>query len=429
CMPSRRLWTLICSAILVVTTSLSLHGQSTYGTVDGSVIDSSGAAVAGAQVTLTNTGTQEKRVQPTGNEGLDSFVNVTPGNYRLDVEKAGFKHFTRTDVVVQVQQDSHIDATLPVGQVSETVEVTAQTPLLQVETSSLGQVVEQRKANELPLNGRNIFNLITISPAAVAQGGSGGPPVGQNPFSWGNYQVGGSFGNQSAEYLDGQPLNIGYINLPIIIPTQDSIAEFKVQYNNLGAEWGKFSGGIVNFSTKGGSNDYHGEAYEYLRNKVLNATPYNFGALQNGALSPDPTPGTNPPYVQNQYGANFGGHIIKDKTFFFVSWEQFRLRQGGNPLTSTIPTADELNGDFSALCPGITPTTTCPAAEIAAGTGIQLYDPYTATAAGVRQPYLGNQIPTAELSHASSVLAAKLYPSPNAAGTNNGTENNFVVSP
>ena len=274
CMPSRKLWALLFSAVLVITTSLSLYGQSTYGTVDGSVLDSSGAAIADAQVTLTNKGTQEKRVQNTGAEGLFQFVNVFSGQYRLDIEKAGFKHFTRDPVVVEVQQDSHIVATLPVGQVSETVEVTAETPLLQVETSSLGQVVEQRKANELPLNGRNIFNLITISPAAVAQGGSGGTPVGQNPFSWGNYQVGGSFANQSAEYLDGQPLNIGYINLPIVIPTQDSIGEFKVQYNNLGPEWGKFSGGIMNFSTKSGTNAFHGEAYEFLRNKVLNSNEY-----------------------------------------------------------------------------------------------------------------------------------------------------------
>src|SRR5271156_5748413 len=361
-MPSRKLWTLIFSAVLVVTSSLSLHGQSTYGTVDGSVIDSSGAAVAGAQVTLTNTGTQEKRVQPTGNEGLYSFVNVPPGNYRLDVEKAGFKHFTRDPVVVEVQKDSHIVATLPVGQVSETVEVTAETPLLQVESSSLGQVVETRKTNELPLNGRNIFNLITISPAAVAQGGSGGTPVGQNPFSWGNYQVGGSFANQSAEYLDGQPLNIGYINLPIVIPTQDSVGEFKVQYNNLGPEWGKFSGGIMNFSTKSGTNAFHGEAYEYLRNKVLNATPY-FSS-------------SNPPYVQNQYGFNLGGPVPKltNKLFFFVNWEQFRLRQGAGASQYTVPLPQEFTPnaagfyDFSSLCTSYTgPGNTC-----AVGAGTQL---------------------------------------------------------
>ena len=203
-------------------------------------------------------------------------MNVFPGNIAWTLRRRASSISPAIDVTVEVQQDTHIDATLPVGQVTETVEVTAETPLLQAETSSLGQVVEERKANELPLNGRNIFNLITISPAAVAQGGSGGTPVGQNPFSWGNYQVGGSFANQSAEYLDGQPLNIGYINLPIVIPTQDSVGEFKVQYNNLGPEFGKFSGGIMNFSTKSGSNAFHGEAYEFLRNKVLNSNEYFF---------------------------------------------------------------------------------------------------------------------------------------------------------
>ncbi|MGA9076314.1 MAG: carboxypeptidase-like regulatory domain-containing protein, partial [Candidatus Sulfotelmatobacter sp.] len=229
-MPSRKLFTLLISLSLLISASLSLYGQSTFGSISGSVTDTSGAIVTDAKVTLTNLGTSEKRTQSSGSDGLFTFVNLFPGQYRIDVEKQGFKHFVRADITVQVQQDTHITSQLQVGEVSQVVEVTAETPLLQTESSSLGQVVEQRKADELPLNGRNIFNLITVSPAAVAQGGSGGSPVGQNPFSWGNYQVGGSFANQGAEYLDGQPLNIGYINLPIIIPTQDSVGEFKVQY-------------------------------------------------------------------------------------------------------------------------------------------------------------------------------------------------------
>ena len=344
-MTSSKLQTLLLSVVLILTSSLSLHGQSTYGTVDGSVTDPSGAALPGAQVTLTNKGTQEKHTQVTGGEGSYQFVNVIPGEYRLDIEKSGFKHFARPNVTVQVQQDTHIDAALTVGQVSETVEVTSESPLLQAETSSLGQVVEERKANELPLNGRNIFNLITISPAAIAQGGSGSSPVGQNPFSWGNYQIGGSFANQGAEYLDGQPLNIGYINLPIIIPTQDSVGEFKVQYSNLGAEWGKFSGGVTNLSTKSGTNNWHGSAYEYFRNKVLNANEYfnKQAELAKGAKN------TPPPWTQNQYGFQLGGPVIKDKTFFYVSWEQYRQRTG-SPFTTTVPQTAMLSGDFSSLC-------------------------------------------------------------------------------
>src|SRR5437899_8781346 len=382
-MLSRRFWTLVVSLSLVFLSCPFVQGQSTYGSIAGSVTDPSGAAIPDAQVTLTNLGTAEKRTQPTGADGLYSFVNLLPGNYRIEVEKQGFKRITREPVVVQVQQSTKIDVALQVGQVSETVEVTAETPLLQTEDSSLGQVVEQRKANELPLNGRNIYNLITLSPAAVAQGGSGGTPVGQNPFSWGNYQVGGSFANESAEYLDGQPLNIGYINLPIVIPTQDSVGEFKVQYNDLGAEWGKFAGGVVNLSTKSGTNSFHGEAHEFLRNKVLNSNDFFLKQQEIlGGKKNEP-----PPYVQNQYGFSFGGPVIKDKTFFFTSWEQFRLRTG-SVLKTTVPLTAIRRGDFPPLLVQ----------------GIQLYDPYTVDSSGNRTAYLNNQIPIAEFSPATTKM-------------------------
>ncbi|HUK24415.1 MAG TPA: TonB-dependent receptor [Terriglobales bacterium] len=409
----RRICAFVACVFLASSLSSLLYAQSTYGSVTGSVVDSSGAAITGADVTLTNLGTMEKRTQPSGADGLFTFVNVFPGQYRVDVEKTGFKHLTRTPVVVEVQQTTHIEATMQVGEVSQSVEVTAETPLLQTETSSLGQVVEERKANELPLNGRNIFNLITVSPAAVAQGGSGGSPVGQNPFSWGNYQVGGSFANQGAQYLDGQPLNIGYINLPIIIPTQDSIGEFKVQYNNLGAEWGKFSGGVVNLSTKSGTNSWHGSAYEYFRNKVLNANEYfnKQAELANGQAN------TAPPWTQNQYGIEVGGPVIKDKTFFYTSWEQYRQRTG-SPFTTTVPQTAMLNGDFSSLCPGA--AFTSGVCNDASG---RIYDPYSVGAAGAnpRTPYgldagdpscPGNCIPSGEFSPAAVAMWQTYFKSP-----------------
>jgi hypothetical protein len=424
-MPSRKLFTLLLSLSVIFLFSVSLQAQSTYGTVVGSVTDASGAAITDAAVTLTNLGTSEKRTQNSGADGLFTFVNLFPGQYRVDVEKQGFKHFTRTDVTVQVQQSTTIAAVLQVGEVSQVVEVTSETPLLQTETSSLGQVVEQRKADELPLNGRNIFNLITVSPAAVAQGGSGQSPVGQNPFSWGNYQVGGSFANQGAEYLDGQPLNIGYINLPIIIPTQDSVGEFKVMYNNQGAEWGKFSGGITNLSTKSGSNNWHGSAYEYFRNKVLNANEY-FNKASEIAAGTSNTP---PPWTQNQYGFQLGGPVIKNKTFFYVSWEQYRQRTG-SPFTTTVPQPAMLTGDFSSVC-------TLPASEGGAGGtfvgGIcsnpagQLYDPYSVNAAGVRTvAYPNNQIPASEFSPATQVIWKTYFPAPT--GPNAGTDVNNYLS-
>src|SRR3984893_4029575 len=343
-MISRRLWAGILSVgFFISTCCLSLNAQSTFGSIAGTVTDTSGATVTDANVTLTNLGTSEKRTQSSGSDGLFTFVNLFPGQYRIDVEKAGFKHYTRTPITVEVQQTAHIDAALQVGEVSQVVEVTAETPLLQSETSSLGTVVDTREANELPLNGRNIYNLTTITPSVVPQGNTTGTVVGKNPFDFANYQIGGADAMQAAEYLDGQPLNIGYINLPLEVPTQDSIGEFKVQYNNLGPEWGKFAGGVINLSTKSGTNTWHGSAYEYLRNKVFNSNEY-FNKNQELSSGKSNNP---PPFTQNQYGATIGGPVLKNKTFVFGSYEAFRLRTG-TVFSTNVPTAAERTGDFSA---------------------------------------------------------------------------------
>jgi hypothetical protein len=383
----------ICLCLAAMLLGSPLSAQSTFGSISGSVTDASGSAVPDAQVTLTDIGTAAKQTYTTGSDGLYQFVNLNPGEYRVDFEKAGFKHTKRDSVVVQVQQAARIDAVMEVGAVNQTVEVTAETPLLTPTSTSLGQVIDERQTNEIPLNGRNVFNLITLAPAAIAQGGAGSSQVGQNPFSWGNYQVGGSFGNESAEYIDGQPVNIGYINLPVLIPDQDAIAEFKVQYNNLGPEWGKFSGGIVNLSTKGGSNQYHGEAYEYLRNKVLNATPY-FDT-------------SNPPYVQNQFGGTFGGPIIKDHTFFFFAYDGYRQR-ASTVFTTTVPTVGERTGVFPADVP--------------------IYDPLSVSATCLANPtvaadcnrtqFAGNTIPVI---NPAAQLELKFIPLP----TNSAETNNF----
>ena len=391
-----------CAAFILVFVTLSClgaHAQSTYGAIVGSVTDSSGAAITDANVTLTNVGTSEKRSQSSGSDGLFTFVNLFPGQYRVDVEKQGFKHFARTGITVEVQQSTHIDAALQVGEVSQVVEVTAETPLLQSETSSLGTVVDTREANELPLNGRNIYNLTTITPSVVPQGNTMGTVVGKNPFDFANYQIGGAFANEAAEYLDGQPLNIGYINLPLEVPTQDSIGEFKVQYNNLGPEWGKFAGGVINLSTKSGTNTWHGSAYEYLRNKVFNANEY-FNKNQELSNGKSNTP---PPFTQNQYGVTVGGAAIKNKTFAFFSWEAFRLRSA-TVFSTNVPTLAERTGDFSAA--GV-PT---------------IYDPLSVnpstapcndpTKACPRTTFSGNVIPTARL-NSTALFLLKYLPPPN----------------
>jgi hypothetical protein len=426
-MSSRAIARGVLCALLLLSCSFLLRAQSTYGSLTGTVTDSSGAAVAGATVTLTNKATEEKQVQSTGDTGLYSFVNLNPGEYRLEAEKTGFKRVDRSSVIVQVQQTSRIDFALSVGQVSETVTVTAETPLLQAETSSLGQVVEERNADELPLNGRNVFSLVEVAPSVVMQGQAGATATGQNPFSWGNFQIGGAFANQSAEYLDGQPLNIGYINLPILIPTQDSIGEFKVQTNNIGPEWGKVAGGVLNLSTKSGTNNYHGEAYEYIRNKVLNANDW---FSNNAGIA-------RPPFTQNQFGANFGGRVFRDRTFVFYSYEGFRLRSGA-PWTSTVPTAQEIGGgpngayDLSSLaaasgvpqivdpCGGVLQT--IPNAD---GLGVGGCGTASGGPSATYNPvnFAGNMIP-ADRINATAKAMLNLWPKP----TNANQLNNYVAS-
>jgi hypothetical protein len=414
--------------ILLLSCSLVTRAQSTYGSLTGTVVDASGAFVPGATVTLINKGTEEKQIQASGDTGLYSFVNLNPGEYRLVVEKAGFKRVDRENIAIQVQQTTRVDVGLSIGQASETVTVTSDVPLLQPETSSLGQVVEERSADELPLNGRNVFSLVEVAPSVVMQGQAGATATGQNPFSWGNFQIGGAFANQSAEYLDGQPLNIGYINLPILIPTQDSVGEFKIQTNDIGPEWGKVAGGVLNLSTKSGSNTFHGELYEYIRNKIFNANDF----FDNH----DGTP--RAPWIQNQFGGNAGGRIFKDRTFFFYSYEGFRLRSAASWLSS-VPTADvqaavkagsdvnltnllTANGLSRIIdpCGGVLQTT--PNSD-GLGVGGCATNPTTGAALGTPAPFVNDTIPSARINQTAKALM-DLWPAP----TNSNQLNNFASS-
>src|SRR6267378_2108564 len=241
-------------AIVFFSPLVGLHAQSTNASLTGRITDPSKAVIADARVTVINTSTRVHYEGITNETGSYYVTNLPPGTYRIEAEKLGFKAVITSDVILHVQDALEVNFEMVLGSASESVTVQGGRLQLDTESSTVGTVVEQRKANELPLNGRNVFNLIELAPSVVPQGSSTGTPVGVNPFGWGNYQVNGSFGNQSAEYLDGQPLNIGYINLPVLIPIQDSIQEFRVQTSNLGPEWGKFAGGVTNLSTKGRIN-------------------------------------------------------------------------------------------------------------------------------------------------------------------------------
>lgn len=375
--------------------SAAASAQTFYGSVVGTVTDPTGAAIPQAMVALTNLGTSDRRTMQTDADGAYQFVNLRPGQYKLEVEKPGFRRMVREPITVEVQSAVRIDAGMVVGDVSQTVEVSAQTPLLETQNTSLGQVVEARKVLEMPLNGRNIFGLVALVPGVVPGGQSGTTPTGTNPFAWGNYQIGGGQSNQSATFIDGAPVNQAYVNLTSLVPTQDAIQEFRVQTNNLGPEFGRFSGGAINLTTKSGTNDFHGSAYEFFRNRSLNSNTFfnNRAGVKRPAFS------------QNQYGANVGGPVMRDKTFFFFSWEGFRLRQGAS-YVYTVPTDAMRTGDFSNV-------------RNAAGNLVPIYDPLTtcgrlgnpecargATGNEVisRTPFPGNTIPQTRIDPAARFL-------------------------
>lgn len=415
---SQRHAALVCKVFVAAVTFLisivPIRAQTFYGSIVGTVTDQSQAVIAGAHVTLTNTGTADVRSDQTDANGNYQFVNLVPGEYRIDIDNPGFKHLTHDQVQVQVQAAVRINAALELGAVGQTVEVTGQAALLQTETSSLSQVVEGRTVQEMPLNGRNVLNLVALVPGVVAQGGSLGNPTNQNISAWGNYQIGGGFGNQSATFLDGAPLNTAYNNAVDLVPTQDSIQEFRVQTNNLGPEFSRFAGGVINMTTKSGTNDFHGTAYEFLRNKVLNSN--TFFNNRSGIATPA--------FTQNQFGADLGGRAIKDKTFFFVSYEGFRLRQGNSILTS-VPTAAMRNGDFSNL-------------RNSSGALIPIYDPLTtcgylgnpACASGqqvLRTPFANNMIPLSRFDPTAQILKS-LWALPNLPGQQFTNVNNYAIN-
>jgi hypothetical protein len=260
---SRKHFRLICLSFLVaclMSFASPLQAQTFYGSVAGTVTDANGATVPNAAVALTNLGTSERRTAETDSNGNYQFVNLVPGRYRLEIEKGGFKRHTRGEIVVEVQSALRLDTVLQVGEVTQVVEITAQTPLLQPDNTSLGQVVDSRKVQEMPLNGRNVLNLVSLVPGVVPQGQSMQNPTGTNIFAWGNYQIGGGAANQSATFIDGASINVSYVNLTSLIPTQDAIQEFRVQTNNLSSEFGRFTGGVINLTSKSGSNSFHGSA-------------------------------------------------------------------------------------------------------------------------------------------------------------------------
>jgi len=402
----------VAALLFLMLLSCSLQGQSTNASLTGKITDPNRKVISEVTVRVINTSTGIHYQGLTNEAGTYYVSDLPPGRYRIEVEKLGFKAVIESGIVLHVQDALEVNFEMMLGSALESVTVEGRSRPLDMESSSLGTVVELRKANELPLNGRNVFNLIVLAPSVIPQGGSTGTPVGVNPFGWGNYQVSGTFGNQSSEYLDGQPLNISYINLPILIPIQDSIQEFKVHTSNLPAEWGRFAGGVTNLSTKSGTQFIHGEVYEYLRNRIFNANDY----FLNAANKP------RPPWAQNQFGAEASGPLRfphcceSSRTFWFANWEGFRLRTG-KPFTATVPTEEERRGDFSALSTSVM--------DPCAGNALNAQGACP-TSNSTPSQFHGNVIPGSRINPTSKALLY-LWPTPNVPGTvtPTGTFNNF----
>src|ERR1035437_1954370 len=259
----------VIAAVVLLVAAVSGNAQSTSGTILGTVTDSSEAVVASTPVQLINTDTSTKIQTVSNDSGYYQFVNVSPGNYRIVIQRDGFKQLSRPGIVLQVDAKIQVDLSLQTGSSTETVEVTASTPLIEADNVSLGAVVDERQTNELPLNGRNPMNLTALVPSVIPLGQTSGSQIGVNMFGWGNYQIGGGMAGQSVTYIDGAPDNGNIENNLQLIPSQDSIREFKVETNNLSAQYGALAGGAINFTTKSGTKDIHANAWEYIRTKEI----------------------------------------------------------------------------------------------------------------------------------------------------------------
>jgi hypothetical protein len=396
---------LLCAALLF---AISLNAQTFYGSIVGTVSDPSRSVIPNAKITLTNTATGERRTATSGADGTYRFVNLLPGAYKLEIEAPGFQRYTQDQIEVNVEATVRADAAMQLGSVEQTVEVTGAAPLLQTETATVGQVVNTRSVENLPLNGRNVLNLAANVAGVVPQGGAMGSATGKNVFAPGNYQIGGGTANQSAQYFDGLPVNDGYGNIVVLTPSADAVSEFRVQTNSNSAEFGRFVGGVINIASKGGTNNFHGSAFEFYRGKQLNANDYF--ANRNGV--------DRPRFTQNQFGASIGGPIFKDKLFFFGSYEGFRQRKGQFFLQSVPPLAFR-NGDFSNfrdkdgnIIPIYDPLTQCGAYGNPACTPAQL-----AGTVPQRTQFPSNIIPPNRISPvARKFLNFPIYAAPNLPG-------------
>jgi hypothetical protein len=361
----------------------ALQAQNETAVLSGRITDPSGLGVTGANIRLVDNGTAAVRVTDSTTEGYYRFDLLPPGDYAIHVVAQGFKTFDDSKIHLDVARTSTLDLALTMGAVSESVQVDSQISPLVTASSAQGTTISSNEVKALPLNGRQFLQLALLSPGA----NSGGLAVQQNSLRQGEVgglSVAGQRTNDSAYLLDGVMNTDPDYNALNYVPIVDAIAEFQVQVAQYSAEYGRASGGQINVLTQSGTNQWHGSAWEFLRNNVLDARPFNL------ITSPDV-----PEFRRNQFGGTIGGRLYKSKLFGFFSYEGLRIRQAAANLTTVaVPDALQRVGNFSEELP----TTV-------------IYDPSSTP----RVPFSGNIIPAAKLN--PSVLAAMAaLPLPNVPG-------------
>lgn len=391
--------------LLFLAAGAAAWGQATTGAIVGNVTDPASAAVPTAKVVAIEERTNITAETVSDAEGAFQFPALRAGQYRLEVEATGFRKLVRSGIEVKVNDRLRVDLPLTLGALTESIQVTGGAPLIESESAALGNVIENRKIVNLPLNTRNPFQLALLSPGVVPS-----PAMGDAFNTSANFMINGNRGNVSEMLIDGITNSVPAAN-PILVvamfPSPDALEEFKVQTNGYAAEYGRSGGGIVNMVLKSGTNEYHGVVYEFLRNSRMDANDF----FANSAGRPIG------PFKRNQFGFSFGGPIIKDKAFFFVNYEALRERSRGQ-VNGTVPTELEKQGNFSR------------STQLAGGVcqPVQLFDPFSTRAnpAGgfIRDPIAGNIIPSSRIDRVGANVV-KYFPAPTSAGAACTGINNF----
>src|SRR5216683_1336245 len=330
--------------------SLALWAQAPTGDITGEITDATGAAIRGATVTVTNPATNTTRTAISNDSGAYNFPALPPGIYSVRVEMKGFSSQVRNNVDLQVGQVARLDFPMQVGNVSEVVEVAGQAPVLETDTTAVGTVIENRRIVDLPLNGRNYLQLVSLIPGATTNGPASSQGQGRMGGTRNEFAV--NISGQRVHFnhytLDGLENTDPNFNTYLLLPSIDALQEFKVESGIFQAEYGRAIAQI-NVSTKSGTNATHGALFEFVRNADMDAK--NFFDRGNAPI---------PPFKRNQYGVTVSGPFIKNRLFWLFSWEGLRERKSLT-RTGTLPNAAERAGDFSSLAtPVVDPFTKQP---------------------------------------------------------------------